>query len=267
MIREVFVQPTQEKARELWRALTASAHNSLPKLAQAMEAAEDDVLAYMTFPAAHRQKLHSTNTLERLNKEIKRRTSVVGIFPTRASVVRLVGMVLSEQDDEWQDGRRYFRPETMTAIDAVPIEEVGQPLLLGGIEPGIDSGIGAVAGAQPEPLGRQHRRRGLGGVQPRRAHAGQRQRRRHDSALEPERPVRHRTDLCHSRRPDTPAVEPVHPPAAVQAILRSLALKVSAGASGHRGIGSMDPIPWISVLARLRHHAPVTPRAWWYATW
>ncbi len=55
---------------------------------------------------------------------------MVGIFPNRASVIRLVGMILAEQDDEWQDGRRYFRPETMTAIDAVPIEEVGQPFLL-----------------------------------------------------------------------------------------------------------------------------------------
>jgi hypothetical protein len=78
-IRDVFVQPTQEKARELWRAIAASAHNSLPKLVAAMDAAEDDVLAYMTFPAAHRAKLHSTNTLERLNKEVKRRADVVGV--------------------------------------------------------------------------------------------------------------------------------------------------------------------------------------------
>ena len=83
----------------------------------------------LTFPETHRRQIRSTNPLERLNKEIKRRTKVVGIFPTRASALRLVGMILAEQDDEWQDGRRYFRPETMAAIDAVSTEEV-TPLLM-----------------------------------------------------------------------------------------------------------------------------------------
>src|SRR5579863_2607315 len=123
MIREVFVQPTQAKARELWRAIAASAHNSLPKLSEAMEAAEDDVLAYMTFPAAHRTKLHSTNTLERLNKEVKRRADVVGIFPGEASIIRLVGAVLMEQNDEWQLQHRYLSLEPLAGLGQLGEED------------------------------------------------------------------------------------------------------------------------------------------------
>ena len=89
------------------------------------------MLAHFDFPESHRRQIRSTNPLERLNKEIKRRTKVVGIFPTRASALRLVGMILAEQDDEWQDGRRYFRPESMALIDAVAEpEEVGPALLM-----------------------------------------------------------------------------------------------------------------------------------------
>ena len=92
--------------------------------------AETDLLAHFSFPETHRRQIRSTNPLERLNKEIKRRTAVVGIFPNRASVIRLVGMILAEQDDEWQDGRRYFRPETMAAIDAVIEGKEASPALL-----------------------------------------------------------------------------------------------------------------------------------------
>jgi transposase-like protein len=123
MIREVFVQPTQQKARELWRTIAASAHNAMPKLSEAMDAAENDVLAYMTFPAAHRQKLHSTNTLERLNKEVKRRADVVGIFPNEASIVRLIGAVLMEQNDEWQLQHRYLSLEPLVDLGQLGQEE------------------------------------------------------------------------------------------------------------------------------------------------
>ncbi len=89
----------------------------VPKLAALMDSAEEDVLAYMHFPAAHRAKLHSTNSIERLNGEIKRHTVVIGIFPNEAAVVRLVGALLLEQSDEWATQRsRYMSLEAISAI-------------------------------------------------------------------------------------------------------------------------------------------------------
>ena len=85
-----------------------------------MDGAEDDVLAHMGFPAAHRAKIHSTNPLERLNGEIKRRSNVVGIFPNEAAVTRLVGALLLEQNDEWAIQRRYMTLETLTPISDDP---------------------------------------------------------------------------------------------------------------------------------------------------
>jgi transposase-like protein len=93
----------------------------VPKLAGLMDEAETDVLAYMTFPAQHRAKLHSTNPLERLTGEIKRRTDVIGIFPNEEAITRLVGAILLEQNDEWAVQRaRYMTLETMTAVSDDP---------------------------------------------------------------------------------------------------------------------------------------------------
>ncbi len=88
-----------------------------------MDAAEHDVLAYMTFAAQHRVKLHSTNPLERLNKEVKRRADVVGIFPNEESINRLVGAILLEQNDEWQLQNRYMQIEGMTKLTTPQIKE------------------------------------------------------------------------------------------------------------------------------------------------
>ena len=94
----------------------------VPKLAAIMDEAETDVLAYMTFPREHRAKLHSTNPIERLNGEIKRRTEVVGIFPNDDAIIRLVGAILLEQNDEWAVQRaRYMTLETIAPMSDDPL--------------------------------------------------------------------------------------------------------------------------------------------------
>ena len=131
VIRSIFEQPDEAQARAQLRRVVDGLTARFPAVAELLAEAEPDLLVHFTFPDAHRRQIRSTNPLERLNKEIKRRSAVVGIFPTRAAVIRLVGMLLAECDDEWQDGRRYFRPESMASIDAVvDEEEVGHPLLM-----------------------------------------------------------------------------------------------------------------------------------------
>lgn len=121
-IRTAFAQPDVAATREQWRRVAESFRSRFPRLANLLDEAEEDVLAYLAFPSEHWRQIWSNNPLERLNKEVKRRTDVVGIFPNEAAVIRLVGAVLAEQHDEWQISRRYFSAESLAKLNP---EDVG----------------------------------------------------------------------------------------------------------------------------------------------
>ena len=122
-LRTAFDQDTLKASQKHWAKLIQAFEPRHPKLAELMRRAEDDVLAYKSFPRDHWAKIHSTNPLERLNKEIKRRTNVVGIFPNEAAITRLVGALMLEQNDEWAITRRYMTLETVAAIcDTAPMD-------------------------------------------------------------------------------------------------------------------------------------------------
>jgi putative transposase len=116
LINTVFAQDTIEAAREQWAAVADQLRTKFPKLAAMLNESRDDVLAFMHFPKPHRTQLASTNPLERVNAEIKRRTDVVGIFPNEAAIVRLVGALMLEQNDEWQLQRRYMQLEGLKTV-------------------------------------------------------------------------------------------------------------------------------------------------------
>ncbi len=121
-IATVFPHATPEGGSQQGRAVADQMRPKLPKLAGLMDDAEPDVLTYMTFPKEHRAKIYSTNPIERLNGEIKRRTQVVGIFPNEAAITRLIGAILLEQNDEWAVQRgRYMTLETMAPLSDNPI--------------------------------------------------------------------------------------------------------------------------------------------------
>ena len=121
-IRTIFTQPDRTAARQQLAEVVQAMRSRWPKAADLLAQAEEDILAYMAFPREHWSRIYSTNPLERLNKEVKRRTDVVGIFPNGPAVIRLVGAILMEISDEWAIGRRYFSLETMNRlVDPQPV--------------------------------------------------------------------------------------------------------------------------------------------------
>jgi len=116
MINTVFAQESLEAATAQWRVVADQLRSKFPKLAAMLDRSEADVLAFMSFPKAHHKQIHSTNPLERLNAEIKRRTDVVGIFPNESAITRLVGALLLEQSDEWSLQRRYMQLEGLQTL-------------------------------------------------------------------------------------------------------------------------------------------------------
>jgi putative transposase len=120
LINTIFAQDTAETAHAQWRIVTDQLRAKFPKLAAMMDEAEHEVLTFMDFPKEHRVKIHSTNVLERLNGEIKRRADVVGIFPNEASIRRLVGALLMEQNDEYAIQKRYMSLESLATMSENP---------------------------------------------------------------------------------------------------------------------------------------------------
>jgi putative transposase len=123
MVRTIFAQPDAATVQEQHRRIVDQLETRFPEAAALLAEAATDLLAFTGFPKEHWQQLWSNNSLERLNKEIRRRTDVVGIFPDRPSVIRLVGAVLAEQNDEWAVARRYMSADSIGKALADPADE------------------------------------------------------------------------------------------------------------------------------------------------
>jgi transposase-like protein len=120
MLRTIFAQDEEAGAREQWGKIADALRPRFKATAELMGRSENDVLAYMAFPKQHWPQISSTNPLERVNKEIKHRADVVGIFPNDESIIRLVGALMLEQTDEWAAQRRYMTLETLAPISNDP---------------------------------------------------------------------------------------------------------------------------------------------------
>ena len=132
LLHSIYDQPDAEAVHAQFDRVVDALTEKLPAVADHLDAARADILAFTAFPKEIWRQIWSNNPNERLNREIRRRTDVVGIFPDRASIIRLVGAVLAEQHDEWAEGRRYLGLDVLTksqAIDATPTEEVTEPTM------------------------------------------------------------------------------------------------------------------------------------------
>jgi putative transposase len=126
MLKTIFAQETKAEAAAQWDAVADALRDKQPKLGALMDASREDVLAYMDFPKEHWPQLASTNPLERVNREIKRRSDVIGIFPNDAAIIRLVGALMLETNDEWAVARRYMSLETLARVtDTQPVKLPG----------------------------------------------------------------------------------------------------------------------------------------------
>ncbi len=123
MVRTIFEQPDANTVRDQHRRIVTQLEEKFPDAAAMLDEAGPDLLAFAGFPKEHWRQIWSNNPLERLNREIRRRTDVVGIFPDRASIIRLVGAVLAEQNDEWAVARRSMSAESLTRALADPVDE------------------------------------------------------------------------------------------------------------------------------------------------
>jgi putative transposase len=126
-VRTIFEQPDRAAARAQLRQVCATLQERFPKVVALLEEAEGEVLTFYDFPREHWRQVYSTNPLERLNKELRRRSAVVGIFPNRASVIRLFGALLAEQTEEWLVGHRYFSLASMSTLLQPPAAELPEP--------------------------------------------------------------------------------------------------------------------------------------------
>ena len=121
-VRTIFEQTSRQAAQTQLQHVTGLLAGRFPRVVRLLAEAEEEIFTFYDFPLAHRRQIYSTNPLERLNKELKRRSAVVGIFPNRAAVLRLLGAVLAEQSDEWRVGRHYFSEVSMRQLIEPPAE-------------------------------------------------------------------------------------------------------------------------------------------------